>query len=207
MMGLSYESEPIMEQLAATYAGQIEFRYVMSLLVRDVSDFMLPEERAMEPESGIRRYCRRLAQIYKDEESIGGLPINMEGFCLFDPEHRSSRPLCLAYKAAQLTDSDKAETFLIALRHATVRDCRPTTHFDEILTVVRKVGISEDAFVLHYQDGSAEAALEKDLAYTRSLGIRSLPAYLIQYSNQALLMQSFDYQDFIAAISKVTGIR
>ena len=36
--------------------------------------YMLPEELAMEPAAGIRRYCRRLAQIYKSEEAIGGLP-------------------------------------------------------------------------------------------------------------------------------------
>lgn len=75
MMGLSYESEPIMERLAEEYAGKIELRYVMTLLVRDVADFMLPEERAMDPEAGIRRCCERLARIYKSEESIGGLPI------------------------------------------------------------------------------------------------------------------------------------
>ena len=96
MMGLSYESEPIIERLQIEYAGQIEIRYVMSVLVRDVSDFMLPEELALEPEDGIRAYCKRLAQIYKSEEAIGGLPINMDGFRLFDTEHRSSKPLCLA---------------------------------------------------------------------------------------------------------------
>jgi len=124
--------------------------------------FMLPEERAMEPDAGIQRYCRRLAGIYKSEESIGGLPINMEGFYLFDTTHRSSRPLCLAYKAAQLTSPEKANSFLLALRHATVLDCRPTTHMDEILDVVRKTGIDDGSFLLHYQDGSAEAALERE---------------------------------------------
>jgi len=203
MMGLSYESEPIMDRLATRYARQIEFRYVMALLVRDVSDFMLPEERDMDPESGIRCYCRRLALIYKNEESIGGLPINMDGFCLFDSEHRSSRPLNLAYKAAQLTEPAKADVFLTELRHATVLGCRPTTHFDEILRVVCKVGIPEDTFVQHYQDGSAEAALEEDLAFTRSLGIRSLPAYLTQYGDDALLMQSFDYHVFEDNITRL----
>lgn len=187
------------------YAGQIEFRYVMALLVRDVSDFMLPEERAMEPEDGIRRYCRRLAQIYKSEESIGGLPINMEGFCLFDPEHRSSKPLNLAYKAAKLTEPAKADVFLTELRHATVLDCRPTTHFDEILRVLCKVGIPEDTFVQHYQDGSAESALEENLAFTRRLGIRSLPAYLIQYGDASLILQSFEYRDFVRAIDTITA--
>lgn len=140
MMGLHYESEPIIDRLQKEYADRIEFRYAMSLLVSDVSDFMLPEERAMEPEEGIRRYCERLAGIYKSEEAIGGLPIHMDGFCLFDPEHRSSRPLCLAYKAAQLADPDKADAFLTALRHATVQG-RPTTHDEEILKVVWGTGM------------------------------------------------------------------
>lgn len=202
MMGLSYESEPIMERLAAEYAGRIEFRYVMSVLVRDVSDFMTPAELALFPDEGISRYCERLAKIYKSEEVIGGLPINMEGFRLFDATHRSSTPLCLAYKAAHLADPDKADTFLTALRHATVLDCRPTTHEDEILAIVRKVGIDEDSFTRHFRDGSAKTALEQDLAYTQSLGIHSLPTYLIQCREKALLMQSFDYLDFTNALSK-----
>ena len=200
MMGLSYESEPIMERLAKDYAGRIEFRYVMSVLVRDVSDFMTPVERTLPPDEGIRRYCERLAKIYKSEESIGGLPIHMEGFCLFDGSHRSSRPLCLAYKAAQLADPEKADAFLTALRHATVLDCRATTHLEEILRVVRNCSIDEALFKKHIHDGSAEVALEQDLAYTRSLGIHSLPAYLIQNKEKALLLQSFDYKEFAAAI-------
>lgn len=82
MMGLSYESEPIMDALARRYGERLAIRYVMSVLVRDVSDFMTSAERALPPEQGILLYCKRLAQIYKSEESIGGLPINMEDFRL-----------------------------------------------------------------------------------------------------------------------------
>ncbi len=203
MMGLSYESEPIMDRLKREYGEKIKFRYVMSLLVRDVSDFMTPKERAMEPEKGIRLYCERLAAIYKREEPIGGLPVNMDGFCLFDAQHRSSKPLNLAYKAAQLADPNKADSFLVALRHATVKECLPTTHFDVILKLVRNAGIDEAIFTRHYQNGRADTALEKDLSYTRSLGVQSLPAYLIQYAEKRRLMQSFHYQDFANAIERV----
>ena len=175
----------------------------MGLLVRDISDFMTPEERSLKPEEGIPRYCQRLAQIYKSEESIGGLPINMDGFCLFDKEHRSSNPLNLAYKAARLADPEKADAFLVALRHATVIDCLPTTHFDIIMKVVRDTGIDEGSFIRHYQDGSAEAALNEDLAFARRLGIHSLPAYLMQYKDKAIIIQSFEYHDFSDAIKSL----
>ena len=112
MMGLSYEQEPVYEKLAAHYGGQLEFRYVMAGLVRDVSDFMLPLELSLPAAEGIRQYNKRLAGIYKDEEPIGGLPINMEGFHLFDENHRSSYPLCIAYKAAQLAAPQKADACL-----------------------------------------------------------------------------------------------
>ena len=196
MMGLTYEMEPIYDRLKQEYGDQIEFRWVMSLLVRDVSDFMTPRERAMEPEAGIRAYNARLAQIYKSEESIGGLSINMEGFCLFDTEHRSSRPLNLAYKAAQLADPEKADDFLINLRHATVIDCRPTTHEDVILDLVRGTGIDEALFKRHYSDGTAEAALKNDLSYTARLGIHALPSCLVQLGDRAVLVRGFEYGDY-----------
>ena len=88
MMGLSYEQEPVYEKLAKHYGNKLVFKYVMSGLVRDVSDFMLPEELALPADEGIRVYNRRLARIYKDEESIGGLPINMDGFALRVPPSR-----------------------------------------------------------------------------------------------------------------------
>ena len=196
MMGLTYECEPTYDKLKVRYP-QIEFRWVMSLLVRDVSDFMLPNET-------IAQYNKRLARIYENEQSIGGLPISMPDLRLFDEQHRSSLSLNLAYKAAQLADIDKADEFLKNLRHATIVDVLPTTHFDVILKVVRDTGIDEDRFTQHYNDGTAHTELEKDLAFARELNIRTLPAYLIQYGEKAVVVRSLiDFENFVSIIEQL----
>ncbi|MDO4539402.1 MAG: hypothetical protein Q4B54_14650, partial [Coriobacteriales bacterium] len=77
MMGLAYECEPTLDRLAAHYGRSLELRHAMVVLVRDAADFMTGEERALPPAEGLARYNARLAQIYLDEEAIGGLPMNM----------------------------------------------------------------------------------------------------------------------------------
>lgn len=205
MMGLSYESEPLFRKLETHFPDQIEFRTVMSLLVRDARDFMTPEECALEPEEGFRRYNARLAEIYRSEEAIGGMPICLdETFDLFAPNRPSSYPLCLAYKAVQLVDPDRAAAFLYRLRYATIVETRPTTKINEILKVVQQTGIAANLFWAAYTDGSARAALEKDLLETRRLGVHSLPAHLIQYGDEGYLLQSFSYGDFVKVIRDLT---
>ena len=205
MMGLSYEREPVFRKLETHFREKIAFRYVMAGLVRDVSDFMTPEELAMEPEEGIKAYCARLAEIYKSEEYIGGLPIHMDGFHLFDSTHRSSWPLDIAFKAAALTAPEKAERFLYNLRYATIVETRQTTRTDELLRVAEETGIDKGPFLEAFQNGAAEAAFLEDLRDTRSLGIRGLPAYLIEYEDKALLVRSpGEYETFTALIDRIT---
>lgn len=127
----------------------------------------------------------------------------MNGFRLFDEDHRSSKPLNLAYKAAQLAALDKADGFLTELRHATVIDCLPTTHLEEIVNIVQKTGIHSELFLSYYSDGCAERELDKDLELTQRLGIHFLPTYLIQNSHKAIMIQSFAYNDFANAINSL----
>lgn len=196
MMGLTYECEPIYDKLKVRYP-QIEFRWVMSLLLRDVSDFMLPNET-------IPQYNKWLARIYESEQSIGGLPISMPDLHLFDEQHRSSLPLNLAYKAAQLADIDRADEFLKNLRHATIVDVLPTTHFDVILKVVRDTGIDEDQFTQYYNDGTAHTMLEHDLNMVRKLNIHTLPAYMIQYGERSVIIRNLiSYESFVEIIEQL----
>lgn len=204
MMGLSYESEPVRERLEAAFTGRIAFDYVMALLVRDVADFMLPEELALGREKGIEVYNRRLAQIYKSEESIGGLPINMDGFALFSAEYPSSRPLNLAYHAAKLVAPEKTDAFLHKLRRATIVERRKTTRTEELAAVAEESGISKECFFAEFNGDKAKTALECDLERVARLGIRGLPAYLVEYSGKSVLINGLArYEHFVAAIAEV----
>ena len=194
MMGLSYECEPVYDKLSAYFNGKIIFKYVMSGLVRDVSDFMLPGEN-------ISQYNKRLAGIYKSEESIGNLPMNMTNFHLFDENHRSSYPLNIAYKAAQLADPGKADLYLFKLRRATILEGRQTTLDEELISIAREVGINEKIFCENYHNGNANKAFQEDLNFAKSLGIHYLPCCLIQCgSNSKLVNGLIGFDNFLAVI-------
>lgn len=193
---------------AEHFGNRLSYKYVMSGLVRDVSDFMLPGELALPIEEGIRVYNRRLAGIYKSEEAIGGLPINMDGFHLFDKGHRSSYPLCIAYKAAELCNLEKADAFLMRLRRATIVDSRQTTKTDELVRVAQMTGLDKEKFLTLFKDGSTKAAFEKDLQLTQSLGIHSLPTCLVQCGKKAALMNGMmGYEDFVSELKRIEELR
>ncbi|VEG13026.1 DsbA family protein [Moraxella cuniculi] len=206
MMGLSYESEPFFRQVESHFGEQIRFRPIISYLVRNVADFMIPDDFKEGAEKAFIRYNKRLAQIYQSEQSISGIPIKMDHLELFSPERPSSLPLNLAYKAVELACASKAEPFLYRLRFATVAECRPTTKFDEIVRVVKQCDIDLTAFLQHYQDGSAQFALERDFAFLNEVGVRGLPAYLFEYQGKRLLRSGvLTYADFAMAIRQVSG--
>ena len=205
MMGLSYECEPIFRKLETHYGHLIEFQYVMSGLVKDVYRLVHALDLKKGKEYAIAEYNKRLAKIYEEEESISGMPVNMTDFHLFSPEHTSSIPLNLAYEAVKLTDMEKADPFLYNLRFATIVECRPTTHLDEIRKVVRNTGIREEMFMEHYQDGSAEKCLKADIEKCLAYGIFSLPSYLIQYKEKAVLVQELiGYDSFVSLIDEIS---
>ncbi len=206
MMGLSYESEPVFRKLETHFAEKIEFKYLMSVLVKNVYDFVNPADLSISREFALKNYNAKLARIYESEESISGMPIIMTDFQLFSIHETTSLPLNLAYKSAQLVDESKAEQFLYNLRYATIVDCKQTTRLEEILNVVRKTGLDEEKFLKHFKGETSKEKLKEDLNFAYKLRIRTLPAYLIEYNGEGVLFQELlGYEDFIRIIEKLTG--
>lgn len=205
MMGLSYECKPIFRKLETHFEGKIEFQYIMAGLVKNVYDFVDKQDLLKGEDYAIKTYNKKLAKIYESEEAINNMPINMTDFHLFDTEHTSSIPLNLSYKSVQIFAPDKADLFLYNLRYATIVDCRQTTKIDEILRVVEQTGINKVEFLKYYNDGTAENKFMEDLILCRQLGIYTLPSYLIQYEENAMLIKSLiGYDSFVSAIKEIT---
>ncbi|MDY6419570.1 MAG: DsbA family protein, partial [Succinivibrio dextrinosolvens] len=162
------------------------------------SDFMTSYEKSIPTEDGIKLYCSRLAQIYLQEKDIGGLPMNMDNFALFDSEHRSSYPLNIAYKAALLSSKEKAHSFLYRLRFATIYQCRQTTSQEELLKIAVECGLDRKQFQHYMDNGTALKKFEEDLTLTRAMRINSLPSYLISYGQKAVLLNGVCDYDVIA---------
>lgn len=205
MMGLSYESEPFLRYLETHFEGKIAFSYTMSGLVRDVHDFMTSAEIALGEERGIATYNQRLAKIYKAEEGISGLPMNMDNFKLFTPKDRSTILLNLAYKAVEYINPELAEPVLYLLRYKTIAKGRQTTKKEEILQVAKELGIDEGSFEQTLNSDVVKDSLKKDFQRLEQLKIYSLPAYLISFEGQSILLQGLTrLNDFLFAIYRLT---
>lgn len=204
MMGLSYEAEPIIDKLEKEYQNQITFIPVMSLLVDDVYRFCNPNDLLISKEFALKRYLPMLASIYKEEESISGLPINMEGFHLFDENHTSSLPLNLAYLAVKRIEPEKSKGFLRALRRKTIVETKQTTDVNVILEVVKEMKVDKKEFLASYHSEETKAALEDDLALRDKYQIYSLPSYLVRHKSKELLLRGFSgYARLKAAIEAI----
>jgi putative protein-disulfide isomerase len=204
MMGLSWEMEPVMRKLETHYAGNIAFQKVMGLLVPDVYALTDPKELRISREYALKEYLKRLAAIYRSEEPIHGMPIPMENCVLFSTEETSSLPLNLAYYAVRETAPGEAEQFLYRLRYAVNVECRPAVKEAELARIAGLCGIPENEFLKSLHSQKTMNVFEQGQHFMHTIGVHSLPAWLIQYGERAVFLQSFSYEDFKKAIDQVS---
>lgn len=130
--------------------------------------------------------------------------MNMESFHLFDPEHRSSYPLDIAFEAVKLINPNKATEFLYALRRATILEGKQTTKTEVLQDIADTTGIDRKKFLAYFENGSSEKRFEEDLKMVHKYQIHSLPSYLIRREEKELLVNGMpDFQKFQIFISRV----
>jgi putative protein-disulfide isomerase len=196
-------SEPVLRKLETHYGDQLRIGYVMGGLVKDIRDFY-------DNFNGIGGDAEtsntRIVKHWLEASERHGMPVKSEGFHLFSNEYPSTYPQNIAYKAAQMEDQTLADRFLRRMREASAAEARQTSRLEVLIELAAEVGLDVAAFIERMNDGSAEAAFEKDLQSTAEFGAQGFPTFLVKYGEKGILLRGYQrYATFQAVIKTLAG--
>lgn len=195
--------EPVFRALETRYPMDIELRYVMGGLVRDITDFDDPDNGIG---GDISLINRQVSEHWLESAARHHMPVMVDGMNLFTLERRSSYPQGIAYRAAMLASPDRAGLLLRRLRDASIAGAQSTNDWDVIRALARASGIDMQRFDQALADGSANSAFQADLGLTAAIGVSSFPTFQIKTSqDRRMMMRGYlEVADFHRAISQLT---
>ena len=107
--------EPFFRKLETHFPNLITWRNVMGGLVEDMNK---NKPADIDTHSYYNKENKDFITHCLETAEKHHMPIKVEGFNLFSETENSSFPLCIAFKAAQMADAEKADLFLYNLRAA-----------------------------------------------------------------------------------------
>ena len=196
-------TEPIIRKLETHFPGQIEFRYVMGGLVEDARKMYDPANGI--GSSNVKELNRQVASHWIEASRRHGMPVDAEHFDLLSDEYPSSYPQNIAYKAAQMSDPEKADLYLYNLRAAAAAEARLISHEDVQVSIASESGLDVGAFLRHLNDGSAAQAFNGDRNSMAGLGVHGFPTFLVKYNSTQYMLRGYNsYETFTAVIDSAT---
>lgn len=195
--------EPYFRKLETHFPNLIIWRNVMGGLIEDMNKNKPADMDATayynKENKGFINHCRETAEKHH-------MPIKVEGFKLFSETENSSFPLCIAFKAAQMANMEKADLFLYNLRAAAMAEARQAITESELIAIADESGIDIAAFLDPLNDGSAEKAFWKDVEEAISMKVEVFPTFVFEYEGKKMPLKSFrDYNTMTAMIKVVSG--
>lgn len=181
-------SEPVLRQLEAWYGDSVHIRYVMGGLVEDIRAF---HDRANDIGGDPELSNAQIGRHWLEASERHGMPVRTEGFRLFTAETISTYPQNIAFKAAELTNSNLAARYLRRIREASAAEARETGRQEVLIELASEIGLDIATFIGHLNDGSAERAFREDLEMTRSYGVRGFPTFLFRYGSKELMLRGY----------------
>ena len=196
-------TEPVVRALETRYPGDIEMRYVMGGLVKDITDFEDPSNGIG---GDISLINAQVARHWLESSRVHRMPVKAEGLDLFSLEYGSTYPLNVAYKAAQLASPKLADRYLRRLREASLTQAKQTNRQEVLDALAREAGIDMPAFSQAVKDGSANRAFQTDLGLGKALGVSSFPTFLVKSAQaRQIMMRGFNTrQDFERVFAQLT---
>lgn len=153
--------EPQLRRLKLEYGQNIEIDYRMGGLLPDWSY----NSGGISKPSDVAHHWDEVSLHYD-------MPIDGDVW-LEDPLD-SSYPPSVAFKAAQLQDSDKAVHFLRVLREMLFLEKANITRWQHMVTAAEKAGLDVEQFEKDFHGGAREL-FEQDLQLAAQMGVRGFP--------------------------------
>lgn len=208
MMGMLWETWPTMRKLETHYGNQIDFKFMMGQLVKNVYDLVDPNvSRKYGKRVALNQYWTRLMQVYLQEEQIAGMPIYMGGDeRLFDEHHLSSVPLDLGLRAIAGNDQRLEDQALYEMQYDTVVADRQTNDPKYLITLAKKFGIGQSQFSQRYNSAVVKNQLAQEQQIMQQMKINQLPAYILTYQGKTLILKGLPkYCDWQKIIKQATN--
>jgi hypothetical protein len=195
--------EPYFRKLETHFPNLIIWRNVMGGLIEDMNKNKPADMDATayynKENKGFINHCLETAERHR-------MPIKVEGFNLFSETENSSFPLCIAFKAAQMANAEKADLFLYNLRAAVMAEARQAISVTELIAIADESGIDIAAFLDPLNDNTAEKAFWKDVEEAISMKVEVFPTLVFEYEGKKMPLKSFrDYNTMAAMIKAVSG--
>jgi putative protein-disulfide isomerase len=156
--------EPQLRKLKIHYGNQIHLAYHMGGLLPDWSY----NSGGISKPSDVYHHWREVSAYYQ-------MPI--DGRVWLDDPLASSYPPSIAFKAAEMQDPTKAVAFLRQVREMVFVQNKNIAKWEHLSEAARAVGLDPQQLQLDMASKASEA-FEKDLALSRTHGIRGFPTLL-----------------------------
>ena len=195
--------EPFFRKLETHFPGLIAWHNVMGGLVEDMNK---NKPADIDTDTYYNKENKDFITHCLETAEKHGMPIRTEGFNLFSETENSSFPLCIAFKAAQIANAEKADLFLYNLRAAAMAEARQAIAEAELIAIADESGIDIAAFLDPLSDGSAEKAFWQDVEEAKSLKVEVFPTFVFEYEGKRMPLKNFrDYNTMAAMIKAISG--
>lgn len=177
----SWGAEPVLRRLEEQYRDQVELTYVMGGLVEDFDGFNDVSNGIRDPED--------VASHWEVASERHGMPVDTDIWRENPP--RSSYPSSIAYKAAEMQGTERAQSYLRRLREAIATERRDISRRYVLVELADEVGLDVDSFTEALSSGEAEAAFENDRQFVHQNRATAFPTFKIETDSDEIWLRGF----------------
>lgn len=183
--------EPQLRKLKLEYGNSIEIEYRMGGLLPDWSY----NSGGISKPSDVAHHWDEVSEYYD-------MPI--DGDVWLEDPLASSFPPSIAFKAAQLQDSEKAILFLREIREMVFLQKKNIAKWENLAIAAKKVGLDVEQLKTDFE-GKAKIHFEQDLQFAKQNGVRGFPTifFLDSTGHRETVYGSKPYSSYETAVLKL----